>query len=63
MAIILKYMEVIMDNFVTRYDVEKTMYQKFAAAAEQRGNNPCFYYYNNTVSFAKAKEMEGATAN
>lgn len=46
-----------MDNFVTRYDVEKTMYQKFAAAAEQRGNNPCFYYYNNTVSFAKAKEM------
>lgn len=46
-----------MYKFETKYDVEKTMYQKFAEAAEQRGDKPCFYYYNNTLSFDDAKTM------
>ncbi len=46
-----------MERFVTKYEVEATMYQKFAAIAEDRGNKPCLYYYNNTISFAQVKEM------
>ncbi|MFR5875660.1 MAG: class I adenylate-forming enzyme family protein [Eubacterium sp.] len=46
-----------MNKFESKYDVEKTMYQKFTEAAEQRGDKPCFYYYNNTLSFNDAKAM------
>lgn len=46
-----------MERFVTKYDVEATMYQKFANIAKERGNKPCLYYYNNTISFAQVKEM------
>lgn len=46
-----------MERFVTKYDVEATMYQKFASIAEKRGNKPCLYYYNNTISFAQVKDM------
>lgn len=46
-----------MERFVTKYEVEATMYQKFASIAEKRGNKPCLYYYNNTISFSQVKEM------
>lgn len=43
--------------YTTKYDVKKTMYQKFADSAEKRGSKPCFYYYNNTLSWNKVSEM------
>lgn len=46
-----------MANFTSIYDVEKTMYQKFVESAEKRQDKPCFYYYNNTISFNQAKDM------
>lgn len=46
-----------MEKFTTKYDVEKTMYQKFAESAEKRGDKPCFYYYNNTLSFNQVNEL------
>ena len=39
-----------MDKFISKYDVEKTMYQKFEDSAQARGTKPCFHYYNNTIS-------------
>jgi long-chain acyl-CoA synthetase len=46
-----------MIKFETKYDVEKTMYQKFDDACNQRGDKPCLYYYNNTISYNEAKKM------
>lgn len=46
-----------MIDYQTRYDVKKTMYQKFADSAKKFGDAPCFYYYNNTISWKKAEEM------
>ncbi len=46
-----------MNKFVTKYDVEKTMYQKFEASVKVRGNKPCFYYYNNTINWNQAGEI------
>ena len=46
-----------MENFVSKYDVVSTMYQKFEKSANERKNKPCFYYYNNTISWTQAKEM------
>ena len=46
-----------MAEFTSKYDVEKTMYEKFADSVAARGDKPCFYYYNNTVSFNEADEM------
>ncbi len=46
-----------MENFVTKYDVNKTMYQKFKESADKRKENPCFYYYNNTISWTQAQTM------
>lgn len=46
-----------MNKYTSKYDVEKTMYQKFAESAAKRKDNPCFYYYNNTLSWNEVKEM------
>ena len=46
-----------MERFVTKYDVESTMYQKFEQSAKARKDKPCFYYYNNTISWNQASEM------
>lgn len=46
-----------MNKFETKYDVEKTMYQKFAQSAQVRGEKPCFYYYNNTLNWNQVSEM------
>ena len=46
-----------MIEYTTRYDVKKTMYEKFADSAAQHTNEPCFYYYNNTLTWAQAEKM------
>ena len=46
-----------MIEYTTRYDVKKTMYEKFADSAAQNASSPCFYYYNNTITWEKAEEM------
>ena len=46
-----------MIEYTTRYDVKKTMYEKFADSAAQHTNEPCFYYYNNTITWAQAEKM------
>ncbi|MCM1115394.1 MAG: acyl--CoA ligase [Clostridium sp.] len=46
-----------MAEFTSKYDVKKTMYEKFMDSVAARGDKPCFYYYNNTVSFNEANEM------
>lgn len=46
-----------MIEYTTKYDVKKTMYEKFADSAAQNGDSPCFYYYSNTISWKKAEEM------
>lgn len=46
-----------MQSFETKYDVNKTMYQKFKESADTRKDNPCFYYYNNTISWTQAQTM------
>lgn len=46
-----------MINYETRYDVKKTMYQKFADTADERKDNPCFYFYNNTMSWNEVSDI------
>ena len=46
-----------MIEYTTIYDVKKTMYQQFEKSAEQRGGNPCFYFYNNTLSWNTVSDM------
>lgn len=46
-----------MVEYTNKYDVRKTMYEKFADSAAQHKDSPCFYYYNNTISWKKAEEM------
>ncbi len=46
-----------MAEFTSKYDVKKTMYEKFMDSVAQRGDKPCFYYYNNTISWNEADEM------
>lgn len=46
-----------MIEYTTKYDVKKTMYEKFADSAAQNADSPCFYYYKNTISWKKAEEM------
>lgn len=46
-----------MAEFTSKYDVKKTMYEKFMDSVAARGEKPCFYYYNNTISWNKANEM------
>lgn len=46
-----------MSEFTSKYDVKKTMYEKFMDSVAARGDKPCFYYYNNTISWNEADEM------
>lgn len=46
-----------MIEYTTRYDVKKTMYEKFADSAAQNADKPCFYYYKNTITWKQAEEM------
>lgn len=51
-----------MAEFSSKYDVKKTMYEKFMDSVAARGDKPCFYYYNNTISWNQADEMVNCCA-
>ena len=46
-----------MIEYTTKYDVRKTMYQKFAESVAKRGDKPCFYYYNNTLTWNQVADL------
>lgn len=46
-----------MEKFVTKYDIEKTMYQKFVASVKARGNRACLHYYNNIINWNQANAI------
>ena len=52
-----EWSERIMIEYSTIYDVKMTMYQQFEKSAKQRGDNPCFYFYNNTLSWNTVYDM------
>ena len=52
-----------MIEYTTKYDVRKTMYQKFAESVAKRGDKPCFYYYNNTLTWNQVADLVDACAN
>ena len=51
-----------MIEYTTKYDVRKTMYQKFAESVVKRGDKPCFYYYNNTLTWNQVADLVDACA-
>ena len=51
-----------MIEYTTKYDVRKTMYQKFAQSVAKRGDKPCFYYYNNTLTWNQVADLVDACA-
>ena len=46
-----------MIEYTSKYNVRTTMYQQFENSANQRGDNPCLYYYNNTLSWNEVSAM------
>ncbi|MDE6111339.1 MAG: acyl--CoA ligase [Eubacterium sp.] len=46
-----------MIEYTSKYNVRTTMYQQFEHSANERGENPCFYYYNNTLSWKETADM------
>ncbi len=44
-------------EYTTKYNVKTTMYQQFANSAKERGDAPCLYYYNNTLSWNEVSDM------
>ena len=49
-----------MIEYTTRYDVKKTMYEKFADSAAQHTNEPCFY--GNMETLAAILRLQGFEA-
>lgn len=46
-----------MIEYTSKYNVRTTMFQQFEKSAKERGNNPCLYYYHNTLSWNDTAEM------
>lgn len=46
-----------MIEYTTKYNVKTTMFQQFERSAQERGDNPCLYYYHNTLSWKETAEM------
>ncbi len=44
-------------EYTSKYNVRTTMYQQFENSAKERGNNPCLYYYNNTLSWNETAKL------
>lgn len=40
-----------MIEYTSKYNVKTTMFQQFEHSANERTDNPCLYYYNNTLSW------------
>lgn len=46
-----------MIEYTSKYNVRTTMYQQFEHSANERGDHPCLYYYNNTLSWNETAAM------
>lgn len=46
-----------MIEYTSKYNVKTTMFQQFEHSANERGNNPCLYYYNNTLTWNQTAEL------
>lgn len=46
-----------MIEYTTKYNVKTTMFQQFERSAQERGDNPCLYYYHNTLNWKETAEM------
>ncbi|MCD7871773.1 MAG: acyl--CoA ligase [Clostridiales bacterium] len=46
-----------MIEYTSIYNVRNTMYQQFENSVKSRGENPCLYYYNNTLSWNQTAEL------
>lgn len=46
-----------MIEYTSKYNVKTTMFQQFEHSANERGDNPCLYYYNNTLSWNQTAEL------
>ncbi len=46
-----------MIDYTTIYNVKTTMYRQFENSVKERGDNPCLYYYNNTLSWNAVSDM------
>lgn len=46
-----------MIEYTSKYNVKTTMFQQFEKSAAERGDNPCLYYYHNTLSWNETAEM------
>ena len=46
-----------MIEYTSKYNVKTTMFQQFEHSANERGDNPCLYYYNNTLTWNQTAEL------
>lgn len=46
-----------MIDYTSKYNVKTTMFQQFEHSANERGDNPCLYYYNNTLTWNQTAEL------
>ena len=46
-----------MIEYTTKYNTRTTMYQQFENSVKERGNHPCLYFYNNTLSWNETAEL------
>ena len=46
-----------MIEYTSKYNVRTTMYQQFENSVKERGDNPCLYYYNNTLSWNETSKL------
>lgn len=46
-----------MIEYTSKYNVKTTMFQQFEHSANERGDNPCLYYYNNTMTWNQTTEL------
>lgn len=46
-----------MIEYTSKYNVKTTMFQQFEHSANERTDNPCLYYYNNTLTWNQTAEL------
>ena len=44
-------------EYTSKYNVRTTMYQQFEHSVDERGDHPCLYYYNNTLSWNETADL------
>lgn len=48
---------IIQMEYTSKYNVRTTMYQQFEHSVDERGDHPCLYYYNNTLSWNETADL------